>query len=269
MDEKGESTLRSRSSPGWRILEDTYAPRERQGRHAHAHTNVSLVLAGSVEEIVGRAIERAYALSVVVKPGDTEHDDQFGTQGAKLFSVILTPEFTQSLRDWAPGLNHWRWNHGGPATRSMLRLLKTYRQNQALLNAELEDCIYETLASFPNPEIPAETTPPRWLELIKQELDDTDCELVRVSALAAHADVHPVYLARQFRRYVGCSITEYRARLRTRAAAEMLVTSIQSIASAAYQSGFADQSHLCRTFKAATGVTPLDYRRLGRTRPSN
>jgi len=30
---------------------------------------------------------------------------------------------------------------------------------------------------------------------------------------------------------------------------------------AADQCGFADQSHLCRVFKTATGLTPLDYRR--------
>jgi AraC family transcriptional regulator len=249
--------------PGGRVAEDTYAAGQRQRRHAHAHTNVSLVLAGSLEESVGSTVERAFPLSVVVKPSDTEHDDRFGTEGARIFSIILTPEFTESLKDWAPGLNCWRWTHGGPSTRSMLRLLKTYRRRRALPDEEVENCVYETLTSFPYIESSGATTPvPRWLALIRQELDDTLAETVRVRDLAARAKVHPVYLARRFRRYVGCSITDYRTRLRTRAAAEILVSSNASIAFAANQCGFADQSHMCRAFKAATGLTPLDYRRL-------
>ncbi|MGI8835724.1 MAG: helix-turn-helix domain-containing protein [Pyrinomonadaceae bacterium] len=145
----------------------------------------------------------------------------------------------------------------------MLRLLKTYRRRRALPDGELEDCVYETLASFPYTESPGANTPaPRGLEQIMQELNDTLVETVRVRDNAARAKVHPVYLARRFRRYVGCSITDYRTRLRTRAAAEILISSNASIASVATQCGFADQSHLCRAFKAATGLTPLDYRRL-------
>jgi AraC family transcriptional regulator len=249
--------------PGGRVLEDTYAPSERQEKHAHAHTNVSIVLGGSLEESVCGKVEHAFPLSVVVKPRDTEHRDVFGTRGARMLSVILTPEFTESLKDWAPSLNCWRWTHGGSSSRGMLRLLKTYRRCSALPDGELENCVYETLASFPYTESSGANTPaPRWLELIRQELDDRLAETVRVRDLAARAKVHPVYLARRFRRYLGCSITDYRTRLRTRAAAEILISSNASIASAANHCGFADQSHLCRAFKAATGLTPRDYRRL-------
>jgi len=66
---------------GARVVEDCYAPRRKQERHAHPYTNVSLVLAGSVEETVGGAHERAYALSVVIKPGGTEHANQYGARG--------------------------------------------------------------------------------------------------------------------------------------------------------------------------------------------
>jgi AraC family transcriptional regulator len=249
--------------PGGRVLEDTYAPSQRQEKHAHAHTNVSIVLAGSLEESSCGNVEYAFPLSVVVKPSDTDHRDLFGTRGARVFSIILTPEFTEPLKDWAPGLSCWRWTHGGPSTRSMLRLLKTYRRRRMFSDEELENCVYETLASLPYIESSGAITPaPRWLELIRQELNDTLAETVRVRDLAARAKVHPVYLARRFRRYVGCSITDYRTRLRTRAVAEILTSSDASIASAANQCGFADQSHLCRAFKAATGLTPLDYRRL-------
>jgi AraC family transcriptional regulator len=248
---------------GARVVEDNYTPGRKQERHAHRHTNVALVLAGSVEESVGGALERAYALSVVIKPGGTEHANHYGAKGARMLSMLLTPELAVSLKDWDPGLERWRWVHGGPAARWMLRLLRTYRRRHTRRGGELEDCVYEVLASLPGGQSSGTTTsPPRWLELVRQELDDTFADGPRVRDLAAHAGVHPVYLARRFRRHIGCSITDYRTLLRARAAAELLASSGVPLAAAADQCGFADQSHLCRVFKGATGLTPLDYRRL-------
>ena len=247
---------------GARVVEDIYTPRRKQERHAHPHTNVSLVLAGSVEETVGGTLEHAFALSVVIKPGDTEHANRYGAKGAHMLSVILKPELAASLKDWDPVLGRWRWMHGGPAARWMLRLLRTYRRHTRR-SGELEDCVYEVLASLPSGQSSATTTsPPRWLELVRQELDDTFADVPRVRDLAAHAGVHPVYLARRFRRYLGCSVTDYRTLLKARAAAELLASSGVPLVAAADECGFTDQSHLCRVFKGATGLTPLDYRRL-------
>jgi AraC family transcriptional regulator len=179
--------------------------------------------------------------------------------------VLLKPELAESLKDWDPGLSQWRWLRGGPAAHRMLRLLQTYRRRHALRNEELEECVYEVLASLPGGKSSGRTArPPRWLELIRQELDDTFADGPRVRDLAARAGIHPVYLARRFRRHIGCSITDYRTLLRARAAAELLASSGVPLAAAADQCGFADQSHLCRVFKAATGLTPLDYRRLAK-----
>lgn len=257
----------SQSNPsfadGARVVERSYTPRRKEERHAHPHANVSLVLAGSVEETVGRSLERAYALSVVLKPGGTEHSNLYGTKGARIFSVLLEPELAASIKDWEPGLGQWQWAHGGEAARWMLRLLRTHRRCRTRPGGEVEDCVYEVLASLPRGQSPERTAaPPRWLALVRQELDDTFAEGPRVRDLAARAGVHSVYLARQFRRYVGCSITDYRTLLRARAAAELLASSGVPPAEAADLCGFADQSHLCRVFKGATGLTPLAYRRL-------
>lgn len=250
---------------GARVVEDSYTPLRRQERHAHPHTNVSLVLAGSVEETVGGALERAYALSVVVKPGGTEHANRYGAKGARIFSLLFEPELTASMKNWEPGLGRWRWVHGGAAARWMLRLLRTYRRRQTHRGGEVEDCLYEVLASLPGGQSSGTAAaPPRWLELVREELDDTFAEGPRVRELAARAGVHSVYLARQFRRHMGCSITDYRTLLRARAAAELLASSRVPPAAAADQCGFADQSHLCRVFKGATGLTPLAYRRLAK-----
>jgi AraC family transcriptional regulator len=251
------------SAEGVRVREEFYTPHRKQERHSHQHTNISLILAGSVEETVGAAVEHAFALSLVVKPGGTEHANKYGAKGAQMLSVLLKPDLQRSLNNWDTGVARWRWMHGGPAVQWMLRLLGTYRRRHTSASTNFEDCLCEVLASLPSGQSSNPTTsPPRWLELVKEELDDTFAEGHRVRDLARHARVHPVYLARQFRRYIGCSITDYRTFLRARAAAELLASSDEPLVAAAVYCGFVDQSHLCRVFKGATGLTPRDYRRL-------
>ena len=71
--------------------------------------------------------------------------------------------------------------------------------------------------------------------------------------------MHPVALARAFRRTHGCSITAFRRRVRVRRAAELLVAGA-SLVDVALESGFADQSHFCRIFRTEMGVTPSAFR---------
>jgi AraC family transcriptional regulator len=250
------------SSHQVRVTEGHYAASERQEKHAHSYASISFVFAGSLQETVGRTPELAFPFSTAIKPCGVEHADHFGTTGARLLSVQFPEKLIASFKDWHSGFDTWRWVHGGLPARLMLRLLKMYRQ-PSTSNCDLENCLYEILSALPCHHSCSGATPiPRWLQLVKQDLDDTFAEGVRVSDLAARSHVHPVYLARQFRLHVGCSITEYRKLLKARAAARALDSPDVSFAAVADQFGFADQSHFGRAFKSVTGLTPLDYRRL-------
>ena len=250
------------SSHQVRVAEGHYAAAERQERHAHSYASISFVFAGSLQETVGRTPELAFPFSTAIKPCGVEHDDYFGNTGARLLSVQFPQKLVASLKDWDSNLNTWQWVHGGSLARLMLRLLKKYREPSSE-NSELEECVYDILAALPcNSSTTIRPEIPRWLQLVKQELDDTFTDGTRVIDLAARAQVHPVYLARQFRRHVGCSVTDYRKLLKARAAAQALNSPQVSLAAVADQFGFADQSHFGRTFKSITGLTPLGYRRL-------
>ena len=250
------------SSHHVRVAEGEYVAGEKHERHAHNYASISFVFAGSLQETVGSTPELAFPFSTAIKPCGVEHVDHFGTTGARMLAVQFPQKLIESVKDWDSSLDTWRWVHGGLQARLMLRLLKMHRQ-PSTPNSDLEDCVFEILAALPSHHSQkAEARFPRWLQLVKQDLDDTFAEGVRVSDLAARAEVHPVYLARQFRYHFGCSITEYRKLLKTRAAARALNSPTVSFAAVADEFGFADQSHFGRAFKSVTGLTPLDYRRL-------
>jgi AraC family transcriptional regulator len=243
-----------------RVSEIAYHADVWQPRHAHEQTTVTLVLGGALRESVGRHEEVARALSVVVKPAGTEHADRFGRQGARTLQIGLETRFAAGLSDWDSRLGHWRWHHAGPAVPAFLRLLSVFRREGSSAR-DVEDGVYDVLAVLSQPLDRVESkSPPRWLELVRDELDASG--RVAVRDLARSARVHPVYLARQFRRFFGCSITEHARRRRVQVVAQQLSGSDTPLSVVSYTSGFADQSHMCRIFKSDTGLTPGVFRRL-------
>lgn len=78
--------------------------------------------------------------------------------------------------------------------------------------------------------------------------------------LARRARVDRAHLAREFRKYVGCSIDEYRRRLRVAAACALMRDPARALAGIAVECGFADAAHFSRTFRAVTGQAPRAYR---------
>src|SRR5262249_18085574 len=102
-------------------------------------------------------------------------------------------------------------------------------------------------------------TPP-WLVRAIEMLHETLPDNLTVERIANVVGVHPVHLARVFRRHYGCSIGEYARNWRIEVASRRLATNTGPIAEVAAVAGFADQSHLCRTFKAVGGLTPREFR---------
>jgi AraC-like DNA-binding protein len=67
-------------------------------------------------------------------------------------------------------------------------------------------------------------------------------------------------LTGQFRDEVGMTIKRYVMAMRVEAAKHLLVTTDAKLGAVARESGFYDDSHLCRVFLATTGIRPGDYR---------
>jgi AraC-like DNA-binding protein len=78
--------------------------------------------------------------------------------------------------------------------------------------------------------------------------------------LASLLAVSPHHLSRVFRSITGNTISRHRMRLRARSALERLADGETDLARLAADTGFADQSHLCRIIRRETGHTPSALR---------
>jgi len=211
-----------------------------QDLHSHPTPFVSLLLCGSVHEAVGRREVSGDPCSISIKPPDVRHRDAYGRNGALILSVAIhDPEL------WSAAIPkpEWAWH---PLTR------RDHADLLATLAAADRPCdaAFELLALSSKAPL-RKGIPPRWLRLVKEELcDRPDLPL---SVAAARAQVHPVYLARAFRAWYGISPCAFRLAQRTSAAIDAGLWSPRAASAIAQDVGFADQSHMARAIRSATG----------------
>ena len=110
---------------------------------------------------------------------------------------------------------------------------------------------------------------PAWLLRVCERLRDAAGDVPGIATLAEDAGVHPVYLARVFRRWRGCSPGEFMRESRIDRAIVRIAGSARSLAEIALDCGFADQSHMSRAFMSSTGMAPRQLRALRRLQVAN
>jgi AraC-like DNA-binding protein len=98
----------------------------------------------------------------------------------------------------------------------------------------------------------------RAVQVAREYLTTHACEQTPASTLEQVADIDRFTLARHFRRAFGTTPDRYR-RLRRVDLARNAIEAGLSLARAAADAGFADQSHMTRQFKQAYGLTPARW----------
>lgn len=256
-----------------------YEPGHRQEPHSHDYDGITLVLRGQLEETVAARVETASALSVVFKPAGVVHGLAVGEEGVSTLQIRVAPGTLAGALPSVVSSDRasilpagWQWTHAGPAAAAMLHPTATssapWRGRSSSAAASGRAIVTGLLRVFSEECHGRATTPghreevvPVWLEQVRQSIAAPSPGL-RLSAAARAARVHPVYLARMFRRHYGCSVGEMAKRGRLRLAARLLGEPDLALADVAGEAGFSDQAHLCREFRVGTGVTPLQYRRV-------
>ncbi|MEM9015462.1 MAG: AraC family transcriptional regulator [Verrucomicrobiota bacterium] len=84
---------------------------------------------------------------------------------------------------------------------------------------------------------------------------------IRLDDAARVAGMSPSHFKTVFREIIGMTFSDALTRIRVGEAARLLRESDQSIAQISHETGFSDQSHLVKRFRAIMGETPTTYRR--------
>ena len=144
------------------------------------------------------------------------------------------------------GPGRWRGCHDRARVPLGLDVGRLLREPLTAPSEELDGLLAEFLAVF-DETLALRRTPPMWMCRVRDRLRAEFVAPPPATALAAHAGVHRVHLARSFRKHFGVSTTAYARRLRVQAAATRLSLTRTPLAEVAPDAGVAAHTHLGRT----------------------
>jgi AraC family transcriptional regulator len=227
-------------------------------RHEHELSYVTVVLQGYCKEGDHGRFEDLRPFTAVFNPKGTNHQTLIGPAGASFFTIELRDQHLRQLGARLPMRTLFDRGAGAMLWPG-LRLYSAFK-TQTTDPLLLESHVLEMLGAIADLESPGKDLP-RWFGRVKERLHEECRDNLRMADLAEDAGVHPVHLARVFRRFEKQTPGDYLQRLRVRAACDLLQRPEYPIAAIAAECGFSDQSHFTRVFKKITSSTPAQFRR--------
>jgi AraC family transcriptional regulator len=247
-------TLWQRRQPGLQLTLSAYSSCRLQPWHRHVHPTFFILLEGEHRDYTRQARHDQAAYTFVYHPTTTEHAGELGRRSARGLNIEYEPDWLARHQLQEADLGSYRVLHSARAQLDAFRFLATAFHDGPRIDAELEAQAFELLVPLVECSIRTADTP-RWLPRALDFLHARFRDAVSLRDVALEAGVHPVYLARIFRRRHGCNVSEYLRTLRLAEAARLVVQGAP-LALAAHAAGFADQAHLCRSCSRAVGFSP-------------
>jgi AraC family transcriptional regulator len=229
--------------------------------HHHERDYFFLVLGGDYREGTPRQMHEFAPVSAGFNPKFVPHSGDAGRAGAHLFTIEFADDFLRKHLSTVPGDTVLDFG-----TRDIvwtaLRLFRCFRQRETANTLSFESIACELVGTAQAREEYVSDTAPLWVRRVQQQLDAATTLGCSVSDLAREAGVHPVHLARVFRKVTGVSPGEYLQRARADRACDLLLNSEMPLSEVAAECGFYDQSHMTRILRRYSQTTPKALRAL-------
>jgi AraC-like DNA-binding protein len=229
-----------------------YAPGERHRPHTDKDSRISFLIKGSYCEEGRPGAIRMAPGHVLLKSRRAKHEDEFGPNGADIVAIEFLAD---DPFDATAAFDLWRQREDGFALRHAVSFLES-----ALAGDQRAARIagIDLVAACSEEDVRLGSAP-RWLEHLRQELNDLSLAAVDIGARVREAGAHPAHASRLFRRCYGSSITEHAHAQSVRRSIAPLASGA-SLSEVALTAGFYDQSHMTRVFKRVIGRTPGAHR---------
>lgn len=257
----------SREVSGLKLTDTTFAPGLRLPKHSHANAHFCLLLQGQFTERCNNRTLECKPLSVSFLGAGEAHSDHFHSPNVRCFIIDVGPSWIEHAKEYGVRLYGSANYEGGLLSNLALRAHTEFCKGDKPSQLAIEGLGLELLAEASrHPKTKLDHSAPVWLVQAREMLHAHFSEALTHTQIARSVGVHPVHLAREFRRHYRCTVGEYVRRLKVEYACLQLSASNVSLHEIALEAGFFDQSHFARTFKQIMGVTPANYRRFCRQR---
>jgi AraC family transcriptional regulator len=246
---------------GFALTEARYGAGQTLPSHAHQRAVLTFILRGSVRERSRAGVEHCQPLGLVSIPAGEPHAESFPAPGTRCLIVEISDERAEFIRSFSKILDRPSYRRDASVAGLALQTWREFRQRDDVAPLAIEGLLLQ-LSALTSRRTPggASTGEPAWLRRARDRIHAGFRGPLLMGEIAAEAGVHPVYLARAFRRSYGCAPAEYARRLRIEAASELLARAEIPLSEVALKAGFSDQAHLSHMFRRMVGVSPGQYR---------
>lgn len=230
--------------------------------HTHGEARLIVSLQGTFGERRGsRDCEYDRGATIVREMGESHSDRYAADGGAYVRIAIADSEIGRKLV-----ASSAREIRSASALVTATRLRDEVLMQDAWSALAAQALSYELIANVGRHAEPrARSASPPWIRRLRDILREDFRTTWSLADLARIVDVAPSQIGRHFRRHTGIGIADELRRVRIEAACRLLERGDLSLAKIAAETGFADQSHLARSFRRVLGVPPSAIRR--RKRP--
>lgn len=138
-----------------------------------------------------------------------------------------------------------------------------YRESRhcgQISNLAIDSLLLESFEVLRRVETNHSNKTPSWVKRIDEILRDTINATPTLLELSRELGVHWAHLSRAFPIYFRCNFGQYLRKIRVERAMSLLLDQRLPIAEVALECGFADQSHLIRSFREFSPITPKLFR---------
>ncbi len=237
------------------IYQDAFSFRE----HEHQQACFTLVDHCDYQEKLGNKSFNHTPNTILWRPPEFSHADGMAESNGRSFSVYIKDDLLSRFSDYAKVPDEFSEKNSNLVFLAN-RLRHEFRNWAEGSDLIAEGLVLEMLGYAAKKAIPASKSPPKWIARVVEKLEDEFLENHSSPALAAEVGIHPVHLARTFRKYHGRSVGTYLKEKRVHYSMQLIMQDNLTLAEIAYSSGFSDQSQFTRAFKEITGITPGAFR---------
>lgn len=231
--------------------------------HVHEQPHVCFLLEGHFRERVDGNEILLPEGSLRLSPTGTSHDIQAGLRGARLL-ILHLGRVESAIRDHLERLGSTRILRRFSAASTALALAEFVTAGGAVSPARAVELARVMLAQgVREATFTRRRPPPTWLMRARASIQNSCPNVPSVREMAGTAGVHRVQFSRAFRDHFGATVASYVRGRRVDHAWHLLRETDKPLSLVAFEAGFADQSHMCRVLRGATGLSPGAVRARG------
>jgi AraC family transcriptional regulator len=253
------AVIKTVEAPGLRLAEVNYHSGLRTPKHCHERALLVISLQGISTQVYGNEPSTCKPWTVAFHPPGEIHWDHFFAPGVRDLNIEFDPTRLSVVREYSDMVDRSFASNGFESRWLAARIYREFSLFDELSPLAIEGLVIELLVELSRSQPRGLTGTPIWLKKASEIIHARFTERLSLAELSSSVGVHPVHLAREFRRFFHRTVGQEMRYLRIELACRELGNRSYTLNDVALMAGFSDQSHFGRTFKNVTGMTPVQF----------